>query len=689
MNESIRRAGRLLRQATALALSALLLPANARAQTSAQEEFEFFESEAEIVQNTVSRINEKADEAPGSVYVYTRETIATHGYRSLGELLQTVPGFSVFHRDLAFVAGVRGLNANDNEKVTLLLNGQNINGVIEPDYLNGPINLDNVERVEVVVGPSSFFQQANTLAATVNVITRDAKGLEVLGSVGSDLPYSGTIMAGKRWADKSVSASFTTERKNGFKAFDKSYSPILAGQVLPGELDWPSFFGVVKGRSGDWTTQFAAYRDKRPELNLDKGFPGVNGIYTDQIYSGSLADEHAWTPDLTSVFKVDAADKEQSRLNADGTTPLDGVQLQIKQLDFSGELGLRYTGFERQTIQAGLQGSYQDNYDDWFTYVQPGTDNFQKTPFITGNNNATGVYLDDTAALNERLKLVGGVRLDDNTEIGAKLREYVGARAAVIGRPLESQDLVSKLIFNRTVRFPSAAGAGALWGTAHLANSPSFAKSSPNAAQPEILSTFELQNILYVGKFRANLNVYHEELTNFITWFQPWSNVGNFHGNGVELSVQEKIDKRNSLWGNVSWNYSKLTLFHTPVDATGAPEAQHTYANARGRIIGSPEYVANVGCDSKLLPHLTLSPGLRYFTKQAGFDAGSGNFVSVDDRIYLDVGLTWDHVWDRDVDLRLSGQNILDNTSPVAMQMSGDLYHPRGADIRATLDYRF
>ena len=146
--------------------------------------------------STVSRVDERVDEAPGNVYVYSKDVIHQRGYRSLGELLQVVPGFTVFHRDLDFVVGVRGLLANDNDKVSLLINGQNLNGPHEQDFLNGPINLDNVERVEVVVGPSSLFQQADTLAATINVITKNVEGIELVSAVENDLFYSETLMAG-------------------------------------------------------------------------------------------------------------------------------------------------------------------------------------------------------------------------------------------------------------------------------------------------------------------------------------------------------------------------------------------------------------------------------------------------------------------------------------------------------------
>jgi outer membrane receptor protein involved in Fe transport len=187
--------------------------------------------------------------------------IMQRGYRSLGELLQVVPGFTVFHRDLTFVAGVRGLNANDNEKITLLINGEEFNNLQEPNFLNGPINLDNVDRVEVVVGPSSFFQRANTLAATINVITKDVFRTEVIASSGSALPYSGTFMTGHKWAsDDFVSFSFTTEKKTGFDAWNANFRPGLAGRNLTGELDEPNFFSVLKRQYGEWTFQGTAYR---------------------------------------------------------------------------------------------------------------------------------------------------------------------------------------------------------------------------------------------------------------------------------------------------------------------------------------------------------------------------------------------------------------------------------------------
>lgn len=129
--------------------------------------------------------------------------------------------------------------------------------------------MDNVEEVEVVVGPSSLFQQANTLAATVNVITKNVEGVEIVGSTGNALPYSVTLMAGKRWDyEKYASFSFTSEQRKGFDAWNPSFRPNVSGRKITGKEEWPNYFSVLKGQLGDWSAQAVAYRSTKPELIL-------------------------------------------------------------------------------------------------------------------------------------------------------------------------------------------------------------------------------------------------------------------------------------------------------------------------------------------------------------------------------------------------------------------------------------
>lgn len=637
---------------------------------------------------TISRIDESIDDAPGSVYTFSRELIRNRGYQSLGELLQVVPGFTVFHKDLQFVTGVRGLNANDNEKVTLLINGQELNQIGEPDFLNGPINLDTIKKVEVVVGPSSFFQQANTLAATINIITMDLDGMEVIASSGNSLPYSGTLIYGKRWnPDRSLTFSFTSEKKKGFDAWDPDFRPNLAGRRVTGRLDWPNYFSVLKGQIAEWSGQLVAYRTTFPELLISNGDPANDGQLVDQFYTLNLKNEHPWSTELKSFAKMSATLKEQTRLNSGGT-PTNALQVSNKQWAYTAEAGLHYTGFEKHHIQTGAQGSFDHNFDSWFTFNQTAPPIvYPRTTLVDQDTYALGFYLDDTFKATDVLKLIAGVRTDKNTRLQGD-RWFLGGRAALI---LEaSPSWRSKLIFNRAVRMPApwASHLNRSWGI-DKPNTPPFAAFSANANRPEILSTFEFQNIFYFESIRFGTSLYHQDLKDFISWLEPHSNVGNFRGNGVEINIQAPLHSHLTLWGNATFNDSTLDAKVAP---TSSPiEAHHVEVNFDGRIIGSPKFTANIGSDLKIINDLNFSPTIRYFTSQAAYDFSTQSFISITHRYYLDAALTlknWKPAVDTEIDVRLSGLNLLNNRDSIAGQWLRDTYKPRGISVVLSADIR-
>ena len=632
-----------------------------------------------ITEFTVSRVEERVDEAPGSVYVYTREMIQNRGYRSLGELLQTVPGFTVFHKDLQFVTGVRGLNANDNEKTTLLINGQNLNNTHEPDFLNGPINLDNVERVEVVVGPSAFFQQANTLAATINVITRDVDGAEAVVAAGNYQRYDATLMAGKIWApDRLADFTFTTEAKRGFEAWDSLNRPLHAGRAQTGELDWPSFFGTFKGQYGGFSAQMTAYRSSFPEMNINDGSRENDGKYVDQFYSLLMKDERHWTDNLTGIVKAEATLKEITRLNQGGT-PINALDLSDKQRYYSSEIALQYSGLAHHFFQAGLQANYEDNFENWFDLnVTDPPEHIPRTTLFTKDTYASGFYFDDTYQPSEWLKIVGGVRADQNT----KLPEdswYPGARVALIMKP--TSNWVSKLMFNRAVRMPSALAAlNNVWGSQNIGDprDPSFAQVSTPPKQPEILATVEWQNIVYWEPVRLSLSIYHEELQDFISWFYPFTNIGNFTGNGAELTLQSKLTPRLNTWANAAFNYSTLNASSRTPLSTNFPQEQAPLDPNSLRLTGSPLATANMGLNWELFPNVELSPSARYFTGQSAHDNATDAFFIVGNRYYLDATLMWRKAFGKNWDVRLSGNNLLNNRRQIPAQWTRDMYQPQG-----------
>src|SRR5438132_57904 len=71
---------------------------------------------------SASKLEQKSTEAPSSTTVITSDEIKRYGYRTLGDLLESVPGFYVsYDRNYQFL-GTRGVNLGDfNSRILLLV----------------------------------------------------------------------------------------------------------------------------------------------------------------------------------------------------------------------------------------------------------------------------------------------------------------------------------------------------------------------------------------------------------------------------------------------------------------------------------------------------------------------------------------------------------------------------------------
>ena len=124
-----------------------------------------------------SGFKQKVTEAPASVTIITSDDIEKHGYRTLADILRNVRGFFVsYDRNYGYV-GVRGfgLPGDYNSRVALMIDGHRMNdnifegNLLETDF---PLDVDLIDRVEIIRGPNSSQYVASAFLAVINVIAK-------------------------------------------------------------------------------------------------------------------------------------------------------------------------------------------------------------------------------------------------------------------------------------------------------------------------------------------------------------------------------------------------------------------------------------------------------------------------------------------------------------------------------------
>ena len=191
----------------ALVWLSISLPTAASAQNSADSGALSLEDLLNVEVSSASKYAQNAAEAPSSVTVITAEEIEKNGYRSLVDILGSMTGFYVRTNGNYKILGVRGFAPQDSAggRILLLINGHAINDNIDdaaPIEDTFPIDLDLIDRIEVVRGPNSSLYGADAFFGVVNVITRT--GASTRGAVVS--ADAGTYGTYKQ------SATYGTER---------------------------------------------------------------------------------------------------------------------------------------------------------------------------------------------------------------------------------------------------------------------------------------------------------------------------------------------------------------------------------------------------------------------------------------------------------------------------------------------
>ena len=146
-----------------------------------------------------SKYAQKATDAPADVTVVTAEEVRRYGWRTLADALRSVRSFYLTNDRTYQYIGLRGFSppGDMNNRILFMIDGERVNDSFYDSVMMGetiPLDIDLVERIEIVRGPGSAIYGGNAMFGVINVITRsgrDLDGTELATGAASHQTYDG------------------------------------------------------------------------------------------------------------------------------------------------------------------------------------------------------------------------------------------------------------------------------------------------------------------------------------------------------------------------------------------------------------------------------------------------------------------------------------------------------------------
>ncbi len=402
-----------------------------------------------------SKYEEKLTEAPASVTMITAAEIRRYGWRTLADILRAVRGLVVtYDRNYSYV-NVRGFGrpGDYNTRVLLLVDGHRLqDGVFDLSLIGteAAVDVDLVEHVEIVRGPSSSVYGSSAFFGIVNVVTRhgrDLPGLRALLEAGSAGANRGRLTYGRHapgGPDVLLSASRMTTRGRShyFPEYDEPETNRGIADLRDGDAA-TSLFARIE--AGSWRVQ-AGHYDRTKDVPTGSFGTDFNDPRNRTIDTWTYADA-TWTRTLDAGITL-AGHAALDRYRYEGNLVYDGlVNVDVaKGSWWTGEF--RVAGGSGRGHRWTVGAEYRRNArQDQVNY-----DLESSAVYLDDRrtSSALGVYAQDELSLGHGVWLNAGLRYDHEDATGGT----VNPRLALLAELGASS--TAKLLYGRAYRAPSA-----------------------------------------------------------------------------------------------------------------------------------------------------------------------------------------------------------------------------------------
>lgn len=399
---------------------------------------------------SASKFEQRGRDAPSAVQVISRAEIQRHGWRTLTEALNTLPGLYASNDKVYDFQGARGFQipGDYNTRFLLLVDGQRNNDNIYQSALTGVegwLDLSAVERIEYIPGPGSALYGSNAMFGVINVITRqgEEQGRSEVGArwstrSGESLNLTGSQTFPGEEHDTRVFVQVSTDKQPGR---DLRYNDPLGQLTLADGSVSPDGIahGLDKGRNqrlmarvdrGEWSVRLIHHR----QTSYPSSAPYAS-LFDDPVL--------AVTDGGTQIqFAINHALGDHSSLQArvgysdfyyQGTYPyLDSSIGRYVNFDngsgqvLDGELSYQWQGGSHRVVTGmALSRDLRSNQKNYYSVPAAalGTTDVD----LNTQSTRSALFIQDEWRLHESLALNMGLRLDSATGQNTTTSPRLGA----------------------------------------------------------------------------------------------------------------------------------------------------------------------------------------------------------------------------------------------------------------------
>ncbi len=496
-------------------------------------------------------------EAAASVSIITADEIRRYGYRSLAEVMAAVPGFYTTDDRLFVTVGARGFSRpNDfNNRILVMVDGNTVNdnafgaAALGPEL---PLEMEAIERVEVVRGPGSALYGTGAVFAIVNVITRAGQqvdGVRVSASSGSFGHREVSGVAGAQRGKLDVMLSALWSESDGQRFDFPELTGIPGNSGVADRQNWDRRTGLL-GTASLGGFRFMGRVSERTYGLLSPGLADGRGYINASNVSTELRYEAELTPRLSWMAR--------GYLHWFGVT---GISPLAPTVDYGfrlassargTETAVRWDAASYSRLTIGVQ------YESHPMAIGRQTMAGAPLPSLSRPNSVVSLYAQEQLTVGRHLTLLGGLRGDFYSDGPNPVVPRVGAIVQA------GRGATFKLLYGQAIRVPS------VFEVALTSSSP----SAPTL-DPERVHTTELvweQRITPWLYGSASGFVYDGDnmIDQVVIDSAPvYANASKAHAKGAEVALQTALP--NGLRGYASFEFNTAHDERTDLRLTNSP----------------------------------------------------------------------------------------------------------------------